>query len=255
MADESRPMDNFDQGAESHEEVTSSLRSAQGKLFRLPTSSLSEDELLALWQVARREALRCCASTLARLHAGDGGFYEAEDFWQDLFIAFWGLVKGWLAAAPREEQAPDLDRGQALWAAWRRLLRRGGARLLRRAPMRLWARQERPMAPYLLALEDELCQGPEAGDPGSPLDPAALEALTQPEDAEAGHLRQACLDDLEAALWALRPGQRQVIFMATLAELPAAEVARLLGLSEGNAISQRLFAARAALRWLLRGQG
>jgi DNA-directed RNA polymerase specialized sigma24 family protein len=45
-----------------------------------------------------------------------------------------------------------------------------------------------------------------------------------------------------------------VIFMATLAELPAAEVARLLGLSEGNAISQRLYAARTALRRLLGGR-
>jgi len=206
--------------------------------------------LLALWQTARRVVLRSCASTLARLRAGEGGFYEAEDFWQDLFLAFWRLAKAWREAGPSDEAD--------LWAAWRRALRRGGAQFLRRAPMRLWARRERPLAPQLLALEE----GPQldrrqpfaAGDPSPPLDGAALEALTQPEDAEAGHLRRACLDDLEAALWALRPGQRQVIFMATLAELPAAEVARLLGLSEGNAVSQRLFAARAALRRLLRGR-
>jgi len=218
--------------------------------FCLHPSSLSEEELLALWQTARRMALRSCASTLARLRAGEGGFYEAEDFWQDLFLAFWSLAKAWRQAGPSDEIA--------LWAAWRRALRRGGAQLLRRAPMRLWARRERPLAPEVLALEDEprLDRGQPfaAGDPSPPLDGAALEALTQPEDAEAGHLRRACLDDLEAALWALRPAQRQVIFMATLAELPAAEVARLLGLSEGNAVSQRLFAARAALRRLLRGR-
>ena len=211
---------------------------------------LTEEELLALWQTARRVVLRSCASTLARLRAGEGGFYEAEDFWQDLFLAFWRLAKAWREAGPSDEEA--------LWAAWRRTLRRGGARLLRRAPMRLWARRERPLAPEVLALEEDpgLDRGQPfaVGDPSQYLDGAALESLIQPEDAETGHLRRACLDDLEAALWALRPAQRQVIFMATLAELPAAEVARLLGLREGNAVSQRLFAARAALRRLLRGR-
>jgi len=200
---------------------------------------LTEEELIALWQVARREVLRRCGHTLARLRAGEGGFYEAEDFWQDLFLAFWRLLRKWQATTPGDERA--------LWAAWRKFLHRGGAQILRRAPMRLWARREQPLAPQLLALEDD------ADEAERPLDPMAQEALIQAEDAEAEYLRRACLDDLEAALWALRPGQRQVIFMATLAELPAAEVARLLGLSDGNAIAQRLYVAREALRRLFRG--
>lgn len=196
-----------------------------------------ERELLALWQLARQEASRRCGHTLARLRAGEGGFYEAEDFWQDLFLAFWKLFQSWWESGKGEG---------ALWAAWRRFLHRGGAQILRRAPMRLWGRRERTLPPQLLALEED------QGELDQPLDPLALAALTQAEDAEAEQYRQACLDDLEAALWALRPAQRQVIFMATLAELPAAEVARLLGLSGANAIFQRLHGARLALRRLLR---
>jgi RNA polymerase sigma factor (sigma-70 family) len=204
-----------------------------------------DEDLLALWQVARGEAMRSCARTLARLRAGEGGFYEAEDFLQDLFLAFWSLVQAWHATAPR-------DAG-ALWAAWRQALCRGGAHILRRAPMRLWERRERPVAPQCLALEDDPAERAGEGQDSAPLDAAAVRALTQPEDAEAAHLSQVALEELEEGLWGLRPGQRQVIYMAALAGLPEKEVARRLGLPSGNTVAQRLFLARAALRRRLGG--
>ena len=61
------------------------------------TQSSDEAELLWLWQRGREMALRRCARTVARLRLGAGGFYEAEDFLQDLFLEFWALVRRWRA--------------------------------------------------------------------------------------------------------------------------------------------------------------
>ncbi|MBC7256041.1 MAG: hypothetical protein H5T66_08075, partial [Chloroflexi bacterium] len=84
--------------------------------------SFSEGELVALWQVAWEMARRLCAGTLARLAQGEGGFYEADDFYQDLFIEFWRLVRAWQRHGGSAE---------ALWHAWRRRLWGGGRRILR----------------------------------------------------------------------------------------------------------------------------
>jgi len=199
------------------------------------TKPLSEEALLALWQRARRMALPRCAWTMARLRRGDGGFYDPDDFMQDLFLAFWSLVERWQAEPnPREE---------ALWLAWQGILWRGGARILRRVPQRLWDRPERTVDPCLLALGEGFVD-----ETALRLSPALVEALVQPEDAEGTRERLSRLDALAEALWALRPAQRQVIFMCVILELPADLVAETLGLSNSNAVYQRLHAARAALR-------
>jgi len=58
-----------------------------------PERSLTETQLLALWEEARRKARVWCGTTLARLRRGGGGFYQEDDFWQDRVLgAGRGLV-------------------------------------------------------------------------------------------------------------------------------------------------------------------
>jgi len=202
-----------------------------------------EDLLMRAWQEARGEALKRCAGTLARLRAGDGGFYQAEDFMQDLFIEFEGLFRRWHAS-------PEPDHAQ-LMADWRRLLWGGGIRVLRRVPQRLWSGAEWAIEPGRLALDEgALCdQGDGGATRGRPRLPrSAMDELTQSENAEASWASLTTVRELEAALFALRPLQRQVIFMSVVQALPAATVADRLGLSGRNSVYQRVSAARAALR-------
>ncbi len=197
--------------------------------------SLSEGELVALWQVAWEMARRLCAGTLARLARGEGGFYEAEDFYQDLFIEFWRLARVWR----RHDGSAE-----ALWRAWRRRLWGGGRRILRRAPQRLWHNPEYPINPLEMALA-----GPGDGErEPSIANIPALEALTQPEDAETAQARSADLQALEEALWALRPAQRQILYMAAVLETSPSEVAQMLHLGNAKEVYQHLYRARRALR-------
>jgi len=53
---------------------------------------LSVDELEALWRVAWPMASGACRSTIKRLKCGLGGFYDADDFQQDAFLAFRDLA-------------------------------------------------------------------------------------------------------------------------------------------------------------------
>ena len=207
----------------------------------MPTDSqrthqpLSKVELLALWQRANRLARRRCVRTLWRLRRGEGGFYQADDFMQDLFLEFTNLVREWRANSEPSEKS--------LWDAWHRLLSRGGIRVLRRAPQRLW-----PTAQRTASLLPPSQEHPNVAQHPERLSSSSIEAHIQPEDSDTTRQQLARLDDLEAALWALRPLQRQVIYMMTMADLPAAQVARLLGIGSPNAVHQRLRAARAALR-------
>jgi len=197
--------------------------------------SFSESELVALWQVAWEMARRLCAGTLARLARGEGGFYEAEDFYQDLFIEFWRLAHAWRRHGGSAE---------ALWRAWRRRLWGGGRRILRRAPQRLWRNPEHAVSPLEMALAD-----PEADMDASPnLPECGREALTQPEDGETAQKRCADLQALEEALWALRPAQRQILYMAAVLRTSPAEVAHLLHLHSPGQVYQHLYRARCALR-------
>ncbi len=186
----------------------------------------AEGALLERWARARRIALRACAETLRLLSAGAGGFYDAADLEQDLFLAFWDL----------QRRLPD----EELWPAWNRLLVHGGIRLLQRAPQRLWARAEWPVAPEDLS-----------GD-GAPAAWSGLRRgqadLVQPEDGEAQLASLAAVDELEKGLWRLRPAQRQVVYLLTLRGVSAEEVSRRLGLSGGYAAKSRLQRARRRLR-------
>ena len=206
-----------------------------------------DEELLALWESAWRVARRCCAITLERLRNGDGGFYEADDFVQDLFVEFWALVRRW-RADPRSSE-------KALWSAWRRILWGGGLRILRRMPQRLWAGAEWAIEPERLSLADDESGEGDGDQPQRSLSPEALSVLIQGEDAEATQETLARLDALEAALWTLGPVQRQMIYMTALADLPASAVARALALGSRDTVYQRLRTARAALRCRLSGGG
>ncbi len=145
--------------------------------------------------------------SLRRLQAGDGGFYEADDLQQDLFIEFWALARDWQASG--EDEA-------ALWAAWRRRLWGQGCHILRRRPQRLWDRAEYPVAPDRLAL-DASDDEPAAVE-GLPT--AARQALTAGEDAAATHDQLAELSRLETP-WGAAPYPATILYMVTLGGLPA----------------------------------
>lgn len=114
---------------------------------------------------------------------------------------------------------------------------------------RLWSGIEWTVEPGRLALDEgTLLDGDHNGDGRVYLPKSAIEGLTEPENAETTGVRLGTLRDLEAALFGLRPLQRQVVFMCVFEALPASAVACRLGLSGRNSVYQRLSAARAALR-------
>lgn len=202
-----------------------------------------DDEMLALWLRARGYVLRYCRGTLQRLREGDGGFYDADDLFQDLYLEFHALVLRWRAGElTADPVAPD-DPQAALYTAWQRLLARGGWRVYRRAPQRLWAGAELALAPGEIELEDD-----ESSDHDFTPLPAALQSqLSIGEDGARSCERLERIKSLERALWRLRPGQRQALYLATLEEMPAAEAARLLGMPNQASIYDRIYDARLAL--------
>ncbi len=210
----------------------------------MPTDN---DELLRLWEHARRVALRSCRQTLSLLDRGAGGFYQADDFLQDLFIEFQAL-----ATHLADEWGPlpwSSEQQDLLFAHWSRLLYMGGIRVLKRRPQRLWRGREYAVEPSWLDLDAP----PESAAPTDMealmrLPPEARDALVQPDEAEPAQETLSRLDDLEAALWSLRPSQRQIVYLAAVANLSAAEVARSLGLQDRAVVRDALFAARQALR-------
>ena len=202
-----------------------------------------EDEMLTLWQRARGYVMRYCRGTLSRLREGDGGLYDADDLLQDLYLEFHALVTRWRAGEiPADPLAPD-DPQAALFTAWQRLLARGGWRVYRRAPQRLWAGAELALSPSEVELEDD----ESAGQDFTPLPHALLSQLAAGEDGARSCERLERIQALEQALWRLRPGQRQALYLATLEEMPAAEVAGLLGMPNPAAIYDRIYDARLAL--------
>lgn len=81
---------------------------------------------------------------------------------------------------------------------------------------------------------------------------AVRAALSAPAEAERAVEGLAALDELEAGLAALRPSQRQLLYMTVVQGWPSSELAALCGVSAADAVRQRLRLARAALR---RGRG
>ncbi len=196
-----------------------------------------EQNLMGLWQRARGVALRRCAGTLARLARGDGGFYDADDLMQDLFLEFWRLVSA-LAGKPVGE----------LWSAWESLLWRGGIRILRRRPQRLWRRREMSVPPHALALQPGGCvESRASAGEGSPLPRAARTHLVC-EGSEGRVYAHDLVSRLGAALDSLSPLQRQVLYLYGIRGLSGAAVAERLRLGNANAVYQRVARARAMLR-------
>lgn len=195
---------------------------------------MNEREMERLWARARRYALRYCAGTLARLRQGDGGFYEADDFLQDAYLEFHALALLWRAGGLGDASE------EALFDAWQRRLARGGWRIYRRAPQRLWVGAELCLAPEELALDD----GDSAADDEPGLPRAAQAQLCGLDEQAALPARLERLEETERALWRLRPGQRQALYLTTIRELPAEQAARLLGLPNLAAVYDRLYYAR-----------
>lgn len=200
---------------------------------------LDEQALLALWRKARVLAGSWCGTSLARLRAGHGGFYDDQDFWQDLFIEFWAVVKLWQHGESRTEAR--------LWALWRGALQYGGLRVLKRTPQRLWSGAEQAVEPCVLALDTE--NVPDASR--SPLPPAVRRTLTLDSDEAPGAAEAA---ELAEALWRLRPLHRQVLYLNGFVGLTADQVAHCLGLTGRDSASQWLHRAREHLRACLSGE-
>ncbi|MHB9032509.1 MAG: RNA polymerase sigma factor [Anaerolineae bacterium] len=197
---------------------------------------MNADAMEALWPRARRYAVRYCRGTLTRLRLGDGGFYEADDFMQDVYLEFHALVRRW--------QAGELAGGEVetLYDAWQKQLARGGWRIYRRAPQRLWVGAELAVAPADLELDDE-----GAAEESAPLSPAALAQLTSTAGPSQVYERLERLQRVELALWRLRPGQRQALYLTALEGVPAARAAGLLGVPNAAAVYDRMYGARRTL--------
>lgn len=199
--------------------------------------ALSPDEIEALWREAWRLARRACHATLARLRMGEGGFYDADDLHQDLFLGFRSLALTWAAQQPRPPESE-------LWAAWRRQLWHGGARYYRRRPQRLWIGRELPLAPETLALDDG--EDPDAPDRDC-LPACAAEQLIEPDASLEGLQAEDAARSALAALRSLPAAQRRLLELVAVQGRSVAEAARALGLPPGQAAYQRLYRARRAL--------
>jgi len=145
---------------------------------------------MTLWERGRRMAAARCSGTLRSLRGGKGGFYEADDLWQDLFLDFWALVRRW-------HEGPPPRRVEDLWAAWRRHLWQGGRRVLRRRPQRLWRGCDQPVDPQELELDGD---PPEGDDDCPALTPGAREALIEPTGMEEALHHHAPFEETERRL-------------------------------------------------------
>lgn len=193
---------------------------------------LSDADLLCLWGQARRLALSLCAGSLQSLRRGLGGFYEEDDFLQDLFLEFWELARRW-----RDDQ---------LWAAWRDRLRNGGYRVLHRRPQRLWHHRERRIDPAAMAGDPLFDPERSSGTPD--IDGAVLDALAERIDpAEALELR-ATEEEVERLLWSLDATRRQALYLTAVADLSCFEAARSLGLASAQNVRHYVERARATMR-------
>lgn len=202
------------------------------------TTPLNDDELMALWERARRMALARCSGSLRSLRQGDGGFYEADDFWQDLFLDFWDLVRRW-------RDGVDARHAGDLWAAWRRHLWQGGHRVLRRRPQRLWRRREEPVDPDEMALDGPPSEG--AATPAA-VPPIAVDALTESGGPEEASMIRAEEDAVESRLWRLAAINRQALYLTTVAGLSHAEAARCLALAGPEQVRRHVCRARESVR-------
>jgi len=204
---------------------------ATEKRHRIPQATL-----MKLWKRAWRMARKLCGYTISRLDHGEGGFYEVDDFYQDLFLAFWELADDcW------RQQGGQLTDLSTLWARWRSALGHGASNILRRPPQRLWEHTETPITSLTLEILEE-----EANE--SINEPVVRPPeLKREESAEQTFERLSRIEHLERALWMLSPSERQVLFMILIQGFAASKVAQRLKLPSANAVYARLFRAREKL--------
>lgn len=198
--------------------------------------ALTADEMEALWREAWRLARVRCRQTIWRLRCGASPIYDQDDFSQDLFLDFYRLANEWAAATPRPPKAE-------LWARWQRHISHGGSRIYRRPPQRLGRSIETPLPPAALTLElDDLAPY------GVPELAKQLEvALSHEEAHDPEGDQRAAVRRFQAALWALPPGQRLLLYLSGIVGWRPARLARELGI-ERRRLYQRLYRARRALR-------
>jgi len=196
-------------------------------------NGMEDDALLSLWETAAKIADRRCQPSLVRLRHGAGGFYDHDDFQQDLFLEFLDLAQQ-IAEEPIPADAGDGE--GPLWDRWQRILWGDGQRVLRRQPQRLWNGAIDGPADTVSAPDEEM-------DVVDPIDRYATDAPS-PEETQtiAGEI-----DRLEGALWGLTPCERQILYMVTMADQRPSEVAALLRLS-ANSVYQHTHHARELLR-------
>lgn len=202
------------------------------------TAVLSTGELEDLWRQAWLIVRQSCQGTLTRLTRGWGGAYDAQDFYQDAFLAFQSLAESWASRDPREPEGE-------LWSAWRRLLWHSGTRILRRPPQRL-GRVKAQNEPDLDALMDDI-----GNSRDDALARALLEHLVNREDPERLLVRAERHEEHAATVaWlleGLRPDQRRLLTWIYLDGRTPREVAPLLDTTPA-VISSRVYRALKALR-------
>lgn len=199
---------------------------------------LSQEELLPLWEKGKQIAQALCARPLLSLHRGDGGFYEADDFYQDLFLEFWELARRW-QALPATRCHGDL------WAAWRQRLRHGGDAILRRSPQRLWRRDE-PALDLGVFEREAAAHG---------LGLATREVAFETADPEVVLERRAGQEEAEGLLGQLSATRRQALYLTAVEGLSYLQVARCLWLQDEEAVRRCIHRARRALRRGREAQG
>jgi len=197
---------------------------------------LSVEEREALWREAWLMVRRHCGGTLSRLRRGWGGWYDADDFYQDCYLAFEALLERWARQG--------LPAGE-LWSAWRCYLWRGGGQILRRPPQRLGVRE-----PCSVADLAGLLDAPEA-PVSDGLARAVLEQLVERADPLAQLLqreeRGSGVALLARLLEGLPVGQRALLRARYLQGMSVAELACRLGVSPA-VVHSRTHRALATLR-------
>lgn len=196
---------------------------------------IEHDELMALWCEGRRIAAARCMGTLGCLRRGEGGFYEVEDLWQDLFLEFWRLVVRW-RGAPSPRPLDDL------WAEWRSMLWDGGSRVLRRRPQRLWAHADKSVDRDVFAL------GEGEGEDAVGLSPTACAALVEEEEPAEALAMRSTLGAVARRLWSLGIAQRQALYLTAIVGLSADEAARCLHMRNAAEVYRCAHAARRVAR-------
>ena len=186
------------------------------------------------------EELAAERELIARSQAGDlSAFNRLVEAYQD---RVYNLCLRMLGSPPAAEDATQ----EAFLAAFRRIRSLRGENfrgwLLRIAANacldELRRRKRRPQ----LSLDDP---------------PPGREALRDPPDRaealEARILRRELHDDIQSALMALPPDQRQAVLLCDVEEMSYEEIAMAMGSSVGT-VKSRISRGRAKLRELLRGR-